>query len=68
MHVFLDAGNGKASDVLAACDWILQNKVKYNIKVANFSVNAGSGAGITYDPLNKAVEKLWLNGIVVVTA
>jgi len=68
LDVLDDAGNGKASDVLAACDWILQNKVKFNIKVANFSVNAGSGSGITYDPLNKAVEKLWLNGIVVVTA
>ena len=56
------------SDVLAACDWILQNKDTYNIAVANFSINAGSGASIANDPLDKAVEKLWLNGVVVVAA
>jgi serine protease AprX len=68
LDVLDSTGNGKVSDVLAACDWILKNAAQYNIKVANFSINAGSGNGITNDPLNKAVEKLWLNGIVVVAA
>ena len=36
---------GRVSDVLAACDWILQNKDKYNIDVANFSINAGERRG-----------------------
>jgi serine protease AprX len=39
----------------------------YNIRVANFSLNAG-GESILYDALDKAVETLWLNGIVVVVA
>ena len=63
-----DSGAGKVSDVLAACDWILRNKDTYDIEVANFSINAGGGAGIANDPLDKAVEKLWLNGVVVVAA
>jgi serine protease AprX len=68
LDVLDDAGFGKVSDVLAACDWILRNKNQYDIQVANFSINAGSGAGIANDPLDKAVEKLWLNGVVVVAA
>jgi serine protease AprX len=60
-------GNGSKSDVVAACDWILQNKAAYNIKVANFSLNTG-GDSIEYDALDKAVESLWLNGVTVVVA
>jgi serine protease AprX len=68
LDVLDDNGVGAMSDVLAACDWILANKSTYNIRVANFSINAGSGASILYDPLDAAVERLWLNGVVVVVA
>ena len=68
LDVLNDAGAGVMSDVIAACDWILANKQTYNIRVANFSLNAGSGASILYDPLDAAVEKLWLDGVVVVAA
>ena len=61
------AGVGSKSDVIAACDWILQNRYLYNIRVANFSLNAG-GESFRFDPLDRAVEALWLNGVVVVTA
>jgi serine protease AprX len=60
-------GVGSKSDIVAACDWILQNKATYNIRVANFSLNAG-GESIRFDALDKAVEALWLNGVVVVVA
>ena len=60
-------GVGTKSDIVAAVDWILQNKAAYNIRVANFSLNAG-GESIQYDALDKAVESLWLSGIVVVVA
>jgi serine protease AprX len=60
-------GVGTKSDIVAAVDWILQNKAVYNIRVANFSLNAG-GESIRYDALDKAVEALWLNGVVVVVA
>ena len=32
-------GVGSKSDVIAACDWILQNRFAYNIRVANLSLN-----------------------------
>ncbi len=68
LDVLDDNGAGTVGDLIAACDWILANKAQYNIRVANFSLNAGSGSSILYDPLNAAVEKLWLNGVVVVAA
>ena len=61
------AGMGYKSDIVAACDWILQNRQAYNIRVANFSLNAG-GESFRYDALDRAVESLWLNGVVVVVA
>jgi serine protease AprX len=60
-------GKGYKSDIVAAADWILQNKSTYNIRVANFSLNAG-GESFRYDALDRAVEALWLNGVVVVVA
>jgi serine protease AprX len=61
-------GASKTSDVLAAIDWILQNKTRYNIRVANFSMTSSNTSSFRYDPLDAAVEKLWFNGIVVVAA
>ena len=55
-------------DVIAAADWILANKDQYNIRVANFSLHSASPASVFYDPLDRAVERLWFNGVVVVAA
>lgn len=60
-------GIGWKSDVIAACDWILENRFAYNIRVANFSLNT-PGESFRYDALDRAVERLWLNGVVVVVA
>ena len=68
LDVLNDSVAGLTSDVIAACDWILQNKVAYNIRIANFSLGGNVTSSFMYDPLDKAVEKLWLNGVVVVTA
>jgi len=67
LKVLDGAGIGSKADVIAACDWILANKAAYNIRVANFSLNTG-GDRIQYDALDKAVERLWLNGVTVVVA
>ena len=61
-------GQSLTSDVLAAVDWILANKDQYNIKVANFSMTGTEETSFKFDPLDRAVEKLWLNGVTVVTA
>src|SRR5207244_5014785 len=56
------------SDVIAACDYILQNKNALNIRVANFSLHSASMNHFYFDPLDRAVEKLWFNGVFVVAA
>jgi serine protease AprX len=68
LDVLDDNGAGTESTVLSAIDWIYKYKARYNIRVANFSLLAGSNASFMYDPLDQAVEKLWLSGVVVVTA
>ena len=68
IDVMNDQGQATVGDVVKAADWILANKTKYNIRVANFSLHAVNKASILFDPLDRAVEKLWLNGVVVVAA
>jgi serine protease AprX len=68
LDVMDDNGMARTSDVIAAADWILANKSKYGIRVANFSLHSSVANSFMYDPLDKAVEKLWFNNVVVVTA
>jgi serine protease AprX len=68
LDVMNDQGQATVSDVIKAADWILANKAQYNIKVANFSLHAVNKASVMFDPLDAAVEKLWLNGVTVVAA
>jgi serine protease AprX len=68
LDVLDDTGAGDSADIIDACDWILKHKDQYGIKVANFSILAGADSSFMYDPLDKAIEKLWMNGVVVVTA
>ena len=63
-----DKGMSMTSDVIAAVDWILVNKDAKNIRVANFSLHSSVPNSFVYDPLAKAVERLWLSGVVVVAA
>jgi serine protease AprX len=68
LDVMDDQGMAKTSDVIAAADWILANKAKYGIRVANFSLHSSAANSFMYDPLDKAVERLWFNNVVVVAA
>jgi serine protease AprX len=61
-------GLSLTSDVVAACDWILAHKSAYNIRVANLSMAGDTQTSFRIDPIDKAIEQLWFNGIVVVTA
>jgi serine protease AprX len=63
-----DQGMANTSDVIAAAQWILRNGRQYNIRVANFSLHAAAPTSFRWDPLDKAIEKLWFSGVVVVTA
>ena len=68
LDVMDDQGMARTSDVIAAADWILANKAKYGIRVANFSLHSSVANSFMYDPLDKAVERLWFNNVVVVVA
>lgn len=68
IDVMNDQGMALTSDVIAACDWIIAHKAQYNIGVANFSLHSTAPASLFWDPLDKAVEKLWFDGVVVVAA
>jgi serine protease AprX len=68
LDVMDDSGVARTSDVIAACQWILANKAKYNIRVANFSLHSSMKTNFFRDPLDRAVEKLWFSGVVVVAA
>src|SRR5579864_3603142 len=62
--------NGGATDsqVIAAINQAISLKSKYNIRVMNLSLGRAVYESYKLDPLCKAVEKAWQNGIVVVVA
>jgi serine protease AprX len=68
LDVMDDAGMARTSDVIAAAQWILRNRKQYDIRVANFSLHSATQTSFRWDPLDRAVEKLWFAGVVVVTA
>ena len=62
-------GNGKISDVLAAFQWIIDNRIKYNIRVVNVSMGTEEGNNFNEDSkLILGIEKLWESGVVVCVA
>lgn len=68
VDVLDDSGSGTTADVIAGAQWVLANKDRLGIKVANFSLHASNVTHFYNDPLNRAVEKLWQAGVTVVAA
>lgn len=63
-------GATDVSQVIAAIDWVVQNKNAngLNIRVLNLAFGTNSTQSYVLDPLAFAVEKAWKAGIVVVVA
>jgi serine protease AprX len=63
-------GTGMAyeSDVVAALQWVYENKYVYNIRVVNISLNTSEYLSYHTSPMDAAVEILWFNGVVVVVS
>jgi serine protease AprX len=59
-------GQGNSSDALAGIQWIIDNKERFNIRVANLSIGTSDAGSL--DPLVRAVEAAWDAGIVMVIA
>ncbi|MGZ4258582.1 MAG: S8 family serine peptidase [Gaiellaceae bacterium] len=68
LDVMDDNGMARTSDVIRAAQWILANHNAYDIRVANFSLHSTTPTSFRWDPLDKAVEKLWFAGVVVVAS
>src|SRR6185312_12133280 len=58
------------SQMIAAIDWVVQNKTNYglNIRVLNLSYGSASPQSPSADPLSWAAEVAWKNGITVVAS
>ena len=61
-------GSGKVSDVIAAVDYAIANRDRFNIRVINLSVAAGVYESYHTDPLAQAALRAVRAGIVVVAA
>jgi serine protease AprX len=62
------SGAGSYGDVIAAIDWIVANRARYNVRVLNLSLYAPVQGPYWDDPLNQAVMRAWQAGVVVVAA
>ena len=61
-------GRGVISNVIAALEWAVANRVAYNIRVINLSVGAAVTESYNTDPLAQAAKRAVDAGIVVVAA
>src|SRR5688572_16208632 len=68
LKVLDGAGDGYISNVIAAIDYAIEHRARYNIRVLNLSVAAGVYESFTTDPLTQAAKRAVDAGIVVVTS
>jgi len=68
VKVLDSTGQGRASSVMAGILWSIAHKRDYNIRVLNLSIGSNPVAPADFDPIAKAVEFAWKNGITVVCA
>jgi subtilisin family serine protease len=61
-------GRGSVSKLLAAMDWVISNRITYNIRVVNLSLGMPAVDSYKNDPVCKAVRRMVDLGIVVVVA
>lgn len=61
-------GHGVTSDVVAALDYAVANRRRFNIRVVNLSVAAGVYESYDTDPLTQAARRAVDAGIVVIAA
>ncbi|MGM7719927.1 S8 family peptidase [Metabacillus sp. Hm71] len=61
-------GSGSLSTVIAGIDWCIQNKTQLKINILSLSLGSTATQPAADDPVVKAVEKAWDNGLVVCVA
>ena len=68
LKVLDGAGDGFISNVIAAIDYVIEHRARFNIRVLNLSVAAGVYESYTKDPFTLAAKRAVDAGIVVVTS
>jgi len=68
LRVLDQRGNGTMHAVLAAFDWLLQNRAAMHIKVLNLSFGAPQRSSYHRELLAGVVESAWFAGVTVVAA
>src|SRR4051812_46388301 len=61
-------GATDVSTVIAALQWVVANRTRFNIRVVNLSWGTDGGQSYGVDPLDLAVERAWAAGLVVVVS
>lgn len=61
-------GSGSLSTVISGIDWCIQNQAQLNINILSLSLGSDAQQSAKDDPVVKAVEKAWDNGMVVCVA
>ncbi len=68
VRVLDGTGQGTYFNVIRGIQWVVKQKLRYNIRVINLSLGAPPQSPYWDDPLNQAVMAAWASGIVVVAA
>ena len=68
LKVLDGAGDGYISNVIAAMDYVVEHRARFNIRVLNLSVAAGVYESYRTDPFTLAAKRAADAGIVVVTS
>lgn len=63
-----DKGSARMSNIIAALEYTIDTKEKYNTKILNLSFGGHSNSSCQKDPLCKAVKAVTDAGIIVITA
>ncbi|HET7143556.1 MAG TPA: S8 family peptidase [Anaerolineales bacterium] len=61
-------GMSYGSDLVKSLQWVYDNRLTYNIRVVNLSMNSTFAESYQTSPIDAAVEILWNAGIVVVVS
>jgi serine protease AprX len=61
-------GAGSYETVIRGIQYVVENRAKHNIRVLNLSLSAAATTPYFVDPLNRAVEAAWAQGITVIAA
>lgn len=61
-------GSADVSVIIAGLQWVLAHRTTFNIKVLNLSFGTDSLQSYAVDPLDYAVEQVWVSGILVVVS